>query len=49
MYLPIDKLIDREVKKNLNVPRSKFNNSNNKSSSSTSSQNVPNGRLRGAR
>jgi membrane protease subunit HflK len=49
MYLPIDKLIDREVKKNLNVPRSKFNNSNNQSSSSTSSQNVPNGRLRGAR
>ena len=49
MYLPIDKLIDREVKKNLNVPRSNFNNSNNQSSSSTSSQNVPNGRLRGAR
>jgi len=49
MYLPIDKLIDREVKKNLNVPRSKFNNSNNQSSSSTSSENIPNGRLRGAR
>ena len=49
MYLPIDKLIDRGVKKNLNVPRSKFNNSNNQSSSSTSSQNVTNGRLRGAR
>ena len=49
MYLPIDKLIDREVKKNLNVPRSKFNNSNNQSSSSTNSENIPNGRLRGAR
>ena len=49
MYLPIDKLLDREVKKNLNVPRSKFNNSNNQSSSSTSSENIPNGRLRGAR
>ena len=49
MYLPIDKLIDKEVKKNLNVPRSKFNNSNNQSSSSTSSENIPNGRLRGAR
>ena len=49
MYLPIDKLIDKKVKKNLNVPSSKFNNSNNQSSSSTSSQNVPNGRLRGAR
>ena len=49
MYLPIDKLIDKEVKKNLNVPRLKFNNSNNQSSSSTSSENIPNGRLRGAR
>jgi len=49
MYLPIDKLIDKEAKKNLNVPSSKFNNSNNQSSSSTSSQNVPSGRLRGAR